>query len=90
MHAGKDPHRHVTRIVADEHFVDFEDRAELAIQGFGRDVGQVEIDLVLAADAFALDANLEDFARRDVARDEVAVRRILLFEKIKTLLLGNC
>src|SRR2546421_3043921 len=89
MHARKNSHRHVAWVVADEHLVDFEDRAELAIQSLGRNMRQIEIDLILAIDAIAVQADLEDFARGDVARHEVAVSRIFLFQKIPTLALWN-
>src|SRR6185503_5773359 len=59
MHAGEDAHRHVTRIVADEHLVNLENRAEFAIQNVGGNVRHVEINLVLATDAHAFNAHLE-------------------------------
>jgi hypothetical protein len=52
-------------------------------------VRQVEVDLVLAVDAVAVEADLEDFARGDVARDEVAVGRVLLFEEVPAVALGD-
>src|SRR5690348_1344976 len=73
MDAGEDTHRHVTRIVADKHLIDFEYRAEFAVQNFRGNVRQVEIDLVLAADAHTVDADLEYLARGDVAWYEVAI-----------------
>src|SRR5690349_18656903 len=89
MNTGEDTHRHVTRIVADEHLVDFEYRAEFAVQNFRGNVRQVEIDLVLAADTHAVDTDLKYLARGDVARDEVAVSGIFLFEEVPALALGN-
>jgi len=89
MHARKDAHRHVSRIIADKHFIDFENCAELAIQCFCRDVSEIQINLVLGVDAFAFETDLEDLARGNVARNQVAVSRILLFKKIETFLLGN-
>jgi len=61
------------RIVAHKHLVDFENRAELAVECGGVDVRQVEIDLILAADAHPIETDLKDFACCDVARDEIAV-----------------
>ena len=87
--AGEDTHRDVARVVADEHLVDFENRAELAVESLGRDVRQIEVDLVVAVDAEAVEADLENLARRDVARDEVAVGRVLLFEEVPALGLGD-
>ena len=46
---------------------------------------EIEIDLVLTADAIAFEADLEDLARGDVARNEVAVGRIFLFEEVPAL-----
>src|SRR5205823_14722263 len=62
---------------------------ELAVERLGRDVSQIEKNLILAADAVAIKTNLKDFARGNVARHEVAVCRILLFEKVPTLALWN-
>src|SRR3982750_3258033 len=39
MHARKDAHRYMTRIVAYKHFVDFENRAQLSIETFRGIVG---------------------------------------------------
>ncbi len=89
MDTGKDSHRHVVRIIADKHFVDFENCAELAIECFFGNVGHVQEDLVLATNAETIDAYLKDLARRDVAGNKVAVTRILLFEEVPTLGLWN-
>ncbi len=43
---------------------------------------QIEIDLILAANALTFDAHLENLASRDVARNEIAVGRIFLFEEV--------
>src|SRR6266705_3489231 len=48
MNSGENPHGHMARIIADEHFIDFQDRAQLFVERLCRDVGQIEIDLVLA------------------------------------------
>ena len=76
MNAGEDSHWHVTRIVNNEHLIDFQNRAEFAIECFGWNVRQVEIYLVLTVYASALNANLKDFARGNVTRNEVTVRRV--------------
>ena len=73
------------RIVAHKHFVNFQNRAEFPIQCLGIDVRQIKVDLILRAHALAFNADLENFARGDVARDEIAVGRKLLFEEIPAL-----
>src|SRR5256885_16975790 len=85
MHAGKDAHWHVPRIVADEHLVDFQNRSEFLVERLSRNMRQIEIDLIFAVDPKTLETHLEDFARGDVAGHQIAVSRILLFQKIKTL-----
>ena len=52
-------------------------------------VAKIEVDHVPAADAKALLADFEDFAGGDVARDDVPVFGISLFEEIVTLVLGD-
>ena len=89
MHAREDAHRHMLRIVADEHLVDFEDRAKLSFERFGWDVREIEIHLVLAIHTHSLQTHFENFARRNVARHEVAVSGILFFEEVQTLVFGN-
>ena len=89
MHTGKDAHWHVTGIIADEHLVDFQDRAELFIERLRRDVCQIEIDLVVAVDTHAGETNLKDFSCRDIAGDQIAIGGIFLFEEIPPLVLGN-
>ncbi len=90
MHGGKNLHRHLARIVADELRVDVHDAPELPRQVLGVFVRQVEVDDVLAADAHALvHADVEDLARRNVARHEVAVLGILLFKEVPALGLGD-
>jgi hypothetical protein len=79
----------VTRIVAHEHFIDLENRSQLSVECFRRDVSQVEEDLVLAADTLSFDTYLEDFTSSNVTRDEVAVGRILLLEEVETLFFRN-
>src|SRR5262249_7280409 len=51
VHTGKDPHRHVTWIVADKHLVDLEDRSQFSIENFGGNVCEIEINLILSTDA---------------------------------------
>src|SRR5208282_4046346 len=55
----------------------------------GRDVRDVEVDLVLVARALAVvdaallvEALLEELAAGDIARDQVAVARVLLFQEV--------
>src|SRR2546423_11788642 len=87
MHAREDTHRHMTRIVADEHLINFENRTEFPIQHLSRDVRQIEINLILTAHPLALDADLEYLSGGNITRNEITVGRILLFEKIPTLVL---
>ena len=89
MYARENAHWHVTRIIPDEHLVDLQDGAELFVERLSRNVRQIEIDLVLAVDAHAGETNLKDFSRRDIARNQIAIGRIFLFEKIPPLVLGN-
>ena len=90
VHAGEDLHGHFARIVADELLVDFENAFELAVERLAIDVGEVEVDHRLAVDAEAvLVDHLVNGARGHVARDEVAVLRIPLFEEVEALGLGN-
>ena len=89
MDAGEDAHRHVTRIVAHKHFVNLQDRPELLIERLCRNMGQIEEDLILAIHAHAVETDLEDFTCGNVARHQVAVGGILLFEKIPAFLFGN-
>ena len=79
----------MARIIADEHFVDFQNRPEFLVERLSRNVRQVEINLVLAISAEAIETHLKDFARGNIARDQIAVSRIFLLEKIPALFLGN-
>src|SRR5437588_11951200 len=85
MHAGKDAHWHVPRIVADEHVVDFQNCSWFLVELLSRNMCQIEIDLVFAVDPKTIETHLEDFARGDIAWHQIAVSRILLFKKIQTL-----
>src|SRR5438876_3964320 len=89
MHAWEDAHWHVPRIVTDEHLVDFQNRSEFLVERLSRNVSEIEIDLVFAVDSKTIKTHLEDFARGDVARNEIAIGGILLFEKIPTLFFGD-
>ena len=83
MHARENLHRHFTRIVADKLFVNFKNAFELAIQRFLVDVRQVEINHRLSINAQPmLVHHLVNGTRRDIARYQVAVLRIPLFEEI--------
>jgi hypothetical protein len=91
MHGGKNLHRGVPRIDALEFFVNLQNAGEFAVQHFARELAHVEIDagtVLLHAQPF-LQADLEYFARGDIARHEVAVLRIAVFEKIVAFLLGD-
>ncbi|KKN36540.1 hypothetical protein LCGC14_0772460, partial [marine sediment metagenome] len=91
MHGRINLHGHPARIDALEFFVDFQDAAELQVERRRRDVRQIEIDAqAVLLDAQALGgADVEDFARGDVARHQVAVFRIALFEKVVSLGFGD-
>ena len=90
VHAGEDLHGHIARIVAHELLVDFEDAFELAVERGAVDVRQVEIDHRLAVDAeVVLVHDLVDGAGGDVARHQVAVLGIPLFQEVPALALGN-
>ncbi len=90
MHAGKDFHRHVTRIVAHKFLVDFENAFQLAIEHLAIDVRQVEVNHRLSIDAeVVLVDDLEDRTRCDVAWNQVAVLRIPLLEEVPALIGRN-
>src|SRR5713226_595109 len=90
VHAGENLHGRVARIVADKLLVDFEDAFQLAVESFAVNMRQVEIDHRLAVDAEVVFVHhFENRARGHVARDEVAVFRIPLFEEIPTVTLRN-
>ena len=87
---GKDLHRHVARIVANELLVNLENAFELAIEYLAIDVRKVEVDHRLAIDAqVMLVHDLEDRARGHVARNQIAVLRIPLFEEVPALTCRN-
>src|SRR5688572_2912656 len=79
----------MTRIVADEHLVDLENCAQLTVESFCRDVCQVEIDLVLAANTHSIDAYLKDLSGGNIAWHEVAVSRIFFLEEVPSFVLRN-
>ncbi len=84
--AGEDAHRHLCRVVTHELAVDLHDAAELDLEHMRVQMADVEVDLVLAVDAEAeVHADVEDLAGGDVARHQVAVLRVLLFEEVPGL-----
>src|SRR4029077_17929879 len=86
VHAGKNLHGCIARIVADKLLINFEDAFQLAVESLAVDVGQVQIDHRLAVDAeFVLEHHFENRAGGHVARDEVAVFRIPLFEEVPAI-----
>src|SRR4030095_9296805 len=90
VHAGEDFHGRVAGIVADELFVDLENAFEFLVENLAVDVGKVEVDHRLAVDAeIVLVDDLEDGASGDIARDQVAVLGIPLFEEVPALAFGN-
>ncbi len=83
MHAGKNLHGRVAGVVAHKLLVDFENAFQLAVENLAVDVGEVEINHRLAVDAeVVLEDHLEDGAGSDVARHQVAVLGIPLFQEI--------
>src|SRR5260370_8760487 len=96
VHGREDAHRIEVRVFADEPLVDLEHAGELLAKQLARQMRHVEIDLVLVLAALGVvdaslfvEAPLEELAARNVARDEIAVRRILLFEEVVARVLGN-
>ena len=90
VHAGEDLHGLDVGIDADELLVDFENAAELVVEGGAVDVGEVEVDHGLAVDAEAeFVDDLVDGAGGDVAGDEIAVLGIPLLEEVEALGLGD-
>src|SRR5215813_13192267 len=90
VHAGKDLHRHFTRIVADKLFVDFQNAFQLAAQRVAVYVSQVEIDHGLSINAQAL--LIHDSVNgtgSHIARHKVAVLGKPFFQEVKTFGLGN-
>src|SRR5713101_4444290 len=90
VHAGKNLHRRFARIVPDKLLVDFEDAFQLAVESLAVNMRQVKIDHRLAVDSEVVFVHhFENRARGHVARDEVPVFRIPLFEEIPTVTLRN-
>ena len=90
VHAGEDLHGMNAGIDADELLVDFQDAFELAVEGLAIDVGEVEIDHGLSVEAHVVFVHdLEDGAGGDVARDQVAVLRVPLFEEVPAFGVGD-
>ncbi len=90
MHAGENLHRRIARIIADELLVNFEDAFQFAVERFAVDVGEVEVNHRLAIDAeIMLVHHFENRARRHIARDEVAILRIPLFEEVPAVALRD-
>jgi hypothetical protein len=80
----------LARIFAHELDVDFEDAQQLLLDLLAGQVGDVEVDLVLALyPAPLVDAHIEDFACGDVARHEVAVGGILLLKEVPAVAFGD-
>ena len=86
MHPGKNLHGRVARIVAHKLFINFENAFQFAIQNLAVDVGQVKVDHRLAINAeMVLVHDLEDGASSYVARHQIPVLWIPLFEEIPAL-----
>src|SRR5262245_8598773 len=91
MHGGENLHRRRARINALKFLVDVENATELAIKLMLRDMCQIEINtlpVLLNGQSF-VDTDIENLARRDIARHEVLVFRIALFEEVIALVFGN-
>ena len=90
VHAGEDLHGRVARIVADKLFVDLENALQLAIEGGAVDVRQVEIDHRLPIDAEVEFVNyFVDGTGSDIARHQVAILGIPLFQEVPALAFRN-
>src|SRR5262249_26124067 len=91
MDGREDLHRHFTWIDALEFLVDFQNATKLLIEHLARQMGQIQI----YGQPFDVDreslvgADVEYLAGRDIARHQVAVLRVTLFENVITLGLGN-
>src|SRR5208337_1414964 len=90
VHAREDLYGDVARIVADKLLVNLEDAFELTVERGTVDVGQVEIDHRLAVNAeIVLVNHFVDSAGGDVARHQVAVLRVPLFQEVPAFAVGN-
>ena len=98
VHGREDQHRRLARIFAGELFVDLDDAfhamrdlvGPAPLRHLAIGIDDVEVDLVLAADAEPVVAHrLEDLARGDVARHQVLVLRVFLLEEVPALALGD-
>ena len=90
VHAGKNLHRSIARIVAHKLLVDFENAFELAVERRAIDVCQVEVDHGLAIDAeLVLIDDFVDGAGGDIPRHEIAILWIPLLQKIPAIRFGN-
>ena len=92
MDGGENFHRHFARIDALELFVNAQNAAELFIEHVARNVRQVEIhgqSILLDAQSF-VGADVENLARGNIARHQIAVFRISLFEEVVSLRLREC
>ena len=90
VHAGKNLHRCVARIVAYELFVNFQNPFQFAVENLPVNVGEVEIDHRLAVNAeVVLEDDFEDGAGRHIARHQVAILRIPLFEEVPPVTLRD-
>ena len=90
MHARKNLHGCVARIVSHKLLVDLENAFQFAIEHLAIDVRQVEIDHRLAIDAQVVLVNhFKDRARSHIPRHQVAVLRIPLLQEVPALALRN-
>src|SRR5258708_2789115 len=90
VHAGKNLHGCVARIVANKLLVDFEDALQLAVERLAVTMRQVKIDPRLPVDAeLVFVDNFENRARPHVAWDELAVLWIPLFQEVPAVALWN-
>ena len=86
MHARENFHRLFARVHAEEFFVDFQNAFELTVERFARNMAYIEVDRLLPRQTqFFLKDDAVNSARRNVARNEIAVFRIPFFEKIKPI-----
>ncbi len=90
MHGREHFHRLFARIDAEKLFVNLQNSLEFAVQRLARDVRHVQIHRRLPANPqFLLIYNAVNRARGDVARHQISVLRIPLFQKIKSLCFRN-
>ena len=91
MHGGKDFHGMIARVDALEFLVNLQDPAQLAVQFATWNMRQIQVHALLARlNAQALvHADVENLARRNVSRHQIAVFRITFLQEVVPLGVRN-